>query len=278
MGVKDNAAQERRPKQAGEDYSSSGLDAAIVVVGDELLSGSVVDVNGPRIAEALRGIGIVLKELRIIGDDHGNIARVVRELRQRHTWVFVVGGLGPTHDDCTACGVADSFGLPLVPHQDAVRLLEQHHAPAPVPPGRLPATYLPGGCTVLPDLISGAAGFRIDNVIALPGVPEIAASLLGIALSHLPHGVVLAETAIKVRLMEPEIAADLGQIQEKYPAVKIGCYPYFGQACTGVNLVLRSENEALLSSCASDLRKALKREHRASDPRRDPTAQPDDDQ
>jgi molybdenum cofactor synthesis domain-containing protein len=233
------------------------VDACLIAVGSELLSGTTIDVNGPYIARRLKDLGINLREVRVVGDSVEAVAAAVRSTAARRRWVFVTGGLGPTHDDVTASGIAAAFGVPIEEHPDAIRSLREYHEPAEIPAGRLPAARLPRGCVVLPDSISGAAGFRLHNVFALPGVPDIAQHLFERAAAELPRGVPLHETSIRAALMESDVAAELRELQVRHPTVQIGCYPYFGDSQPNVTLILRSPGAAALARCEADLRAVL---------------------
>lgn len=232
--------------------------AAILVVGDELLSGSTRDETGMLIASRLKQLGLLVTEMRIVPDDVAAIASAVRCLKQEHQWLLVSGGLGPTHDDVTASGIAAALDLPVTTNEEARQILAAHHSPSEIPAGRLPAICLPQGCRVLPDLISGAAGFKVDNVIALPGMPVIVASLLDTLEPILCDGPPICESSLKICLLESDITATLNAAQQRHPAVRIGSYPYFGSRDMGVNIVLRSSNEAALAACKSDLEDALR--------------------
>jgi molybdenum cofactor synthesis domain-containing protein len=236
---------------------SGAPSAAIVLVGDELLTGQVHEANSTVVAARLREHGIQVAEIRVVADDRRAIAGAVSALSLSQDWVFICGGLGPTHDDVTAPAVAEALGVPLEVHVQAKQLLEQYHAPAPVPEGRLATTLLPASSIVIPDRISGTSGFRIENVIALPGVPDVLSWMLDNACAHLPQGRTLCESSLRAEVMEPDIAADLRAVQMRYPNVKIGCYPYFSSTVPSVNIVLRSLNRAALTACECDIRSVL---------------------
>src|SRR5690242_15438927 len=158
--------------------------AAVMIVGDEILLGSTKDKNGPCVARRLGSLGIKVCEMRYVGDSIASIVRALRQLQRRYDWIVVAGGLGPTHDDLTARGVADAFNVGLVENPLALASLRNYHNPSAVPAGRLPAVNLPEGCEVLPDLISGACGFKLRNVFVLPGQPEVMAQLLELAATQ----------------------------------------------------------------------------------------------
>jgi molybdenum cofactor synthesis domain-containing protein len=232
------------------------VDATLIIVGDELLCGSTNDSNGYYIIRRLRELGIELREIRVVGDDLDVISVAVRGAHAERRWVFVVGGLGPTHDDLTAAGIAGAFGAPLEMHPEALRALGEHHAPGKIPEGRRAAALLPTGCHVFPDLVSGASGFLFRNVIALPGDPVVAPQLFELVAAHL-RGIVLRESSVKAPLLESDLTEELRALQAAHPAVRIGCYPYFGASEASVNVVLRSRCDGALARCESDLRRRL---------------------
>jgi molybdenum cofactor synthesis domain-containing protein len=233
--------------------------AAIIIVGDEILLGSTNDKNGPCAARRLGSLGIKVCEMRYVGDDIASIVTALRRLHRRYDWVVVAGGLGPTHDDLTAQGVADAFSVSLVENSAALASLRNYHDPSPVPAGRLPAVNLPAGCEVLPDLISGACGFKLRNVFVLPGQPEVMAQLLELATSQISGGPPLLESSLRAPLLEHEISAPLRQVQDRHPRVNIGSYPYFQPEGVFVNLVIRSKDKVALEHCRSELSEVLRK-------------------
>jgi molybdenum cofactor synthesis domain-containing protein len=233
--------------------------AAVMIIGDEILLGSTNDKNGPCVARRLGSLGIKVCEMRYVGDDIASIVAALRPLHRRYDWVVVAGGLGPTHDDLTAQGVANAFNVSLVEHPLALASLRNYHDPSPVPAGRLPAVNLPAGCEVLPDMISGACGFKLHNVFVLPGQPEVMAQLLELATTQIAGGPPLLESSLRAPLLEHEIASPLREVQTRHPRVAIGSYPYFQPEGVFVNLVIRSKDKVALEHCRSELSELLKK-------------------
>jgi molybdenum cofactor synthesis domain-containing protein len=230
-----------------------------MIVGDEILLGSTNDKNGPCAARRLGSLGIKVCEMRYVGDDIASIVATLRQLHHQYDWVVVAGGLGPTHDDLTAEGVANAFDVSLVEHPLALASLKNYHDPSPVPAGRLAAINLPAGCEVLPDLISGACGFKLRNVFVLPGQPEVMAQLLELATSEIGGGPPLLESSLRAPLVEHEITSPLREVQMRHPRVSIGSYPYFQPEGVFVNLVIRSKDRVALDHCRAELSEVLKK-------------------
>jgi molybdenum cofactor synthesis domain-containing protein len=233
--------------------------AAVMIVGNEILLGSTNDKNGPCVARRLGSLGIKVCEIRYVGDHIASIVGALRQLQRWYDWIVVAGGLGPTHDDLTAQGVASAFNVGLVEHPLALASLRNYHDPSPVPAGRLPAVNLPQGCEVLPDLISGACGFKLRNVFVLPGQPEVMSQLLELATAQMSGGPPLLESSLRAPLLEHEIAAPVREVQTRHPRVEIGSYPYFQPQGVFVNLVIRSKDKVALEHCQSELRDVLKK-------------------
>jgi len=231
--------------------------AGIIIVGNEILRAPASDQNARYMTQRLTERGICVREIRIVEDEIYALAGAIEGMRCAYDWVFVAGGLGPTHDDVTAAAVARALRRPLLHHPDAVRLLADYHAPEPIPESRRSVTRMPEGCHVLPDLIGGAGGFQVDNVVVLPGVPTVAHRMFEHALARLLGGTPVVESALRAELLETEIELELRQIQLRFPTVQIGCYPYFAAARASVNIILRAEDAAVLDACREEVRATL---------------------
>ncbi|MBX9926049.1 MAG: competence/damage-inducible protein A [Hyphomicrobiaceae bacterium] len=223
--------------------------AAVLVIGDEILSGRTKDQHIGWIADHLTAIGIDLKEVRIVPDDGPSIIDALTALRHRHTYVFTTGGIGPTHDDITADCVAKAFGVTIGIDQRAVDMMTPHYASRGVEltPARLRMARIPSGATLVANPISAAPGFMIGNVIVMAGVPLIMRAMLEDASRHLSRGPPVLSRSIKVAHPEGEIAELLRDHQNEFEAVSMGSYPQRdanGQLST--ELVLRSADAALL--------------------------------
>ena len=225
--------------------------AGILVIGDEILSGRTKDKNIGFIAEYLTNIGIDLKEVRIVADEEAEIIAALDALRHRYSYVFTTGGIGPTHDDITSASVAQAFGVPLILHPEAKRILESHYPPGGLNEARLRMAQVPEGASLLPNPISRAPGFRIENVFVLPGVPQIMQAIFNELKHRLKGGAKVLSRSVSCTLGEGAIAKDLGLLQERYDDLEIGSYPYFRRSDFGVTLVVRgTDRERILAAIA----------------------------
>ncbi|HYG89389.1 MAG TPA: molybdopterin-binding protein [Azospirillum sp.] len=228
--------------------------AAVLIVGNEILSGRTKDANLPHIAETLGGIGIVVREARVVADVEEAIVSAVNELRARYTYVFTTGGIGPTHDDITAECIAKAFGVALERNPEAVARLERHYGdPRQLNEARLRMANIPAGGELIDNPISAAPGFRIGNVFVMAGVPNIMQAMLDGILPRLRGGLPVHARTVSCGLAEGRVAADLGALQKRYPELEIGSYPYFRRGDFGVSLVLRGTDEGVLDRAAEEL-------------------------
>lgn len=226
--------------------------AAILVIGNEILSGRTQDVNIHYLAGELDRLGIVLREARVVADDRAEIIAAVNHLRDRYTYVFTTGGIGPTHDDITASCIAEAFGVAL--HRDpvAVALLEGHYAPGDLTEARLKMAEVPMGAALIDNPVSKAPGFRMENVHVLAGVPRIAKAMFDAIRPTLTEGPAIHAGTVSCGLGEGVIAADLSAIQDRFPDVSIGSYPYFRMGQMGTSLVARgTDAEAVAGAVAA---------------------------
>src|SRR5215471_1315439 len=216
------------------DNSPKTVIACVLIIGNEILSGRTQDANLAFLAQGLNGVGIRLREARVIPDDPGVIISTVNEVRAAFDCVFTTGGIGPTHDDITAQCVADAFGVALIVHPEAKRLLETHYPPGQLNEARLRMAMVPEGAVLLPNPISRAPGFQIGNVFVLPGVPSIMQGIFEQLKHRLVGGPKMLSRSISCHLAEGTLAKDLGELQERYPDLEIGSYPYFRRGDFGV--------------------------------------------
>ncbi len=236
------------------------ITAAILVIGDEILSGRTKDQNIGWIADHLTAIGIDLKEVRVVGDEEATIVEALDALRARYTYVFTTGGIGPTHDDITADCVAKAFGVPIDVDPRAVALMKPHYDSRNVEltPARLRMARIPHGATLVENSISAAPGFMIGNVVVMAGVPAIMRVMLDDASRHLRRGAPVRSRSIKVSRPEGDIAELLRAHQAEYAAVVMGSYPQRdADGRLSTELVLRSTDEALLAHAADGLTSKL---------------------
>ena len=227
--------------------------AALLIIGDEILSGRTRDANLPHLARELNERGIRLAEARVISDDEDAIIEAVNALRARCSYVFTTGGIGPTHDDITAQSIAKAFGVPLVRDAEAVRRLQSHYEPGQLNAARLRMADVPEGAELVDNPVSQAPGFRMENVYVLAGVPTIMRAMLDGVLLQLVGGRPLLSRTVTCTLGEGLLAEGLGVIQDRHPDVSIGSYPYFRAGKFGVSLVLRADDAWLLGAATEDV-------------------------
>ena len=226
--------------------------AAVIVIGNEILSGRTKDSNLVYLAERLNELGIRLMEGRIVADQEAAIAQAVNDCRVKYDYVFTTGGIGPTHDDITAGSIAHALGLPLKPHAEAVARLERHYAQGQLNEARLRMALTPVGATLIDNPISAAPGFRIENVLVFAGVPAIMQAMFEGIKHTLVGGAPLRSRTFRTNLPEGVLAADLGALQKRYPDVEIGSYPSFARRESGVRIVLRSTDAVRLDTASTE--------------------------
>jgi molybdenum cofactor synthesis domain-containing protein len=231
--------------------------AAILIIGDEILSGRTKDKNIGFIADHCTAIGIRLKEVRIVEDDPDAIVSAVNALRGAYTYVFTSGGIGPTHDDITADAIAAAFGVPIDIDERAVAMLLERYKREDLTPPRLRMARIPEGADLIANAVSKAPGFMIGNVIVMAGVPAIMQSMLGEVTPRLRTGRKVLSTSLRVSAPEGNIADLLRECQAAHPAVSMGSYPFFEAGQYGTNLVLRCPDEATLAEARADLIRRL---------------------
>lgn len=232
--------------------------AALVVIGDEILSGRTQDRNIAQIATWLNVQGIRLREVRVVGDDEAAIGAAVNELRVRHDYLFTTGGIGPTHDDITVDAIAAALGLPVIVHPEARAILERHYATrGGLTEARLRMARTPQGADLIPNEYSGAPGIRIGNLFIMAGVPNITAGMLAALTGTLEGGAPMLSRTIGCWVAESEIADLLGAIEKAHDGCQIGSYPFFREGRTGANFVVRSVDRGALDACTDALAAAL---------------------
>jgi molybdenum cofactor synthesis domain-containing protein len=235
--------------------------AAVLVIGDEILSGRTKDRNIGFIADTLTDVGIDLKEVRIVADEEEAIAEAVRALSRRYDFVFTSGGIGPTHDDITADSVAKAFGLAIDVDQRAVDLLTPFWKGRGIEPNeaRLRMARIPDGARLIPNSVSAAPGFVVENVFVMAGVPAIMQAMMDEVVKMLPAARPVLSETIEAHRGEGDIAAPAAAVQAAFPSVRIGSYPYHdGQKFT-TRLVLRSRDAKALAAATAAMREELQR-------------------
>ena len=234
--------------------------AAILVIGDEILSGRTKDKNIGYIAEYLTTIGVDLKEVRVVPDEEPEIVDALNALRKRYTYVFTTGGIGPTHDDITADCVAKAFGVSIDYHPEAVALLKANWTARGIEPNeaRMRMARIPAGAVLINNRVSTAPGFRIGNVHVMAGVPSIMQAMLDEVAPTLKTGVKILSESVRADLREGDIGTQLGEVAKAHPETMIGSYPFVdenGQPNT--NLVIRSRDAQKLAAAKRDVEAML---------------------
>jgi molybdenum cofactor synthesis domain-containing protein len=230
--------------------------AAMLSIGDEILSGRTRDSNMPHLALALAARGIRLRETRVVPDDHAEIVAAVNALRARYTHVFTSGGIGPTHDDITADAVAAAFGVGIGVRDDARAILALNYANPEVElnPARLRMARIPDGAELIENPVSRAPGFSIGNVHVMAGVPAVFEAMVAGLLPRLTGGRPLLSESLRLDRPEGEIAGPLRLVAVAHPAVSIGSYPFNSAGRLGANIVARSEDPDALAAAVAALR------------------------
>jgi len=232
--------------------------AALVVIGDEILSGRTQDKNVAQLASWLNVQGIRLAEVRVVADVEAAIVEAVNALRARNDYLFTTGGIGPTHDDITVDAIAVALGVGVVVHPEARAILERYYAErGGVSEGRLRMARVPAGADLIPNHMSGAPGIRVGNVFVMAGVPHITAGMLDALTGALEGGRPLVSVTIGPFAPESEVAELLRTTEKGNEGVSIGSYPFFKAGKVGGNFVIRSEDEALAQRVADELAAAL---------------------
>ena len=236
--------------------SEAAPTAAVLLIGDEILSGRTKDKNLGYIADFLTALGIDLEEARVVGDEEAAIVAAVNELRGRYSYLFTTGGIGPTHDDITADAIAKAFGVPIDHDPAAVALLQAFFSEIGREPNeaRMRMARLPQGARMIPNPVSRAPGFQIGNVFVMAGIPAVMQAMLQELAPRLSHGAPMRSAAVTIRAGEGDIAAGLAAIQKAHPTVVIGSYPFQANDGFAAEIVLRSRDEAALAAAAAEVR------------------------
>ena len=231
--------------------------AAMLVIGDEILSGRTRDSNMHYLAGELNRIGITLREVRVVADIHAEIVAAVRALSGRYTHVFTSGGIGPTHDDITADAVAEAMGASIGHRADAMALLQAHYDRAGLEfnAARRRMARIPEGAALIDNPVSTAPGFTIGNVHVMAGVPNIFQAMVASVLPKLTGGAPLLSQTLRVNRGEGEIAGPFGALAAEFPDLSMGSYPFIQNGAHGTNLVIRGTDPGLLDQAMVKLTK-----------------------
>tara|TARA_B110001452_G_scaffold132805_1_gene110380 strand:+ start:29 stop:778 length:750 start_codon:yes stop_codon:yes gene_type:complete len=229
------------------------VNAAILIIGNEILSGRTQDTNTSTIALWLNSIGVKVEEVRVIPDIEKTIIDTVNKLRKSYNYIFTTGGIGPTHDDITAESISKAFDLKYEIHKEAFKILENYYKPGEFNEGRQKMVWMPKSANLILNPTSGAPGFSVENVFCLPGVPSILKSMIGGLKNEIVGGEPILSHTISLRTVESEIASSLTEIQNNNKEVEIGSYPFFQAGKLGVSIVMRSVDQSKIDFCSSKI-------------------------
>ena len=231
------------------------VNASILIIGNEILSGRTQDTNTSTIALWLNSIGVRVNEVRVIPDIESTIIDTVNHLRKFNNYVFTTGGIGPTHDDITAQSISKAFELKYEIHKEAFKILEAYYKPGEFNEGRQKMAWMPRDANLILNPTSGAPGFNIENVFCLPGVPSILKSMLGGLQNRIVGGKPIISHTISLKTVESEIAKSLAEVQDIYNDIEIGSYPFFQAGKLGVSIVIRAEEQSEIDKCSEEILK-----------------------
>ena len=229
------------------------VNASILIIGNEILSGRTQDANTSTLAVWLNSIGVKVGEVRVVPDIENIIIDALNRLRTTYDYVFTSGGIGPTHDDITAESVSKAFGLKYEIHKEAFKILESYYKKGEFNKGRQKMIWMPKNANLILNPTSGAPGFSVENVFCLPGVPSILKSMLGGLTNSIVGGKPILSLTISLRTVESEIANSLTKVQNDNKDVEIGSYPFFQAGKLGVSIVIRSEDQSKIDVCNSQI-------------------------
>ena len=233
------------------------FNAAILIIGNEILSGRTQYTNTSSLALWLNSIGVKVNEVRVIADIESTIIKTVNHLREANDYVFTTGGIGPTHDDITAQSIAKAFNLEYMIHKEAFKILEDYYKVGEFNEGRQKMVWMPRNANLILNPTSGAPGFNVENVFCLPGVPSILKSMLGGLKNRIVGGNPILSHTISLRTVESEIAKSLTDVQDNNKDLEIGSYPFFQAGKLGVSIVLRSEDQSKINKCSKEILKFI---------------------
>lgn len=232
---------------------SDPVTAALLVIGEEILSGRTRDENIGYVAAYLTRVGISLREVRVVVDQQDQIAAAVNDLRHRFAYVFTTGGIGPTHDDVTTDAIAKAFDVGVAVHDEAVAAMRQHYRENDLTPARLRMARIPNGAELIHNKISRAPGFMLENVIVMAGIPRIMQVMLDEVIPRLAKGRPMQSRSVRLDAAEGDVAVPLAALQLAHPEIQMGSYPFFERDKLGTYVVLRGADEKSLASALAAL-------------------------
>lgn len=236
---------------------SQAVTAAVLIIGNEILSGRTQDTNLNHLAKTLGNWGIQVREARVIADLEDVIVGNVNDCRQRYDYVFTTGGIGPTHDDITAVCIAKAFTVPLIEHPDIAARIQQRPAPDDVMASRLLMARVPEGAVLIENPTGGPQGFAMHNVYVMAGIPMVMQGMLSTLQGKLKSGAIVRSRSIRAYLGESQIAGRLGDIQQQYMDLDIGSYPFFREQRYGTTLVIRGTDATQIEAAAQAIMQAV---------------------
>jgi molybdenum cofactor synthesis domain-containing protein len=243
-----------------DSASEPAVTAALLVIGDEILSGRTKDKNIGYIAEYLTAIGIDLKEVRVVADDEAAIVDAINALRRRYMYLFTTGGIGPTHDDITADCVAKAFGVAIDYDPRALAIMRERFSEADLNEARKRMARIPDGADLVLNKVSKAPGFWIGNVIVMAGVPAIMQAMLDDVAPKLKTGAKMLSATVRADAREGDIGSELGEVAKAHPGTSIGSYPFFDDARgPNTNIVVRARDPAALAAAKAAVEAMLAR-------------------
>ena len=233
--------------------------AAMIVIGDEILSGRTRDSNMHHLAGQLTSVGIDLKEVRVIGDEHGTIIAAVQAMSKAYDSVFTSGGIGPTHDDITADCIAAAFNKSIDVREDARAILAVHYAKSKTElnEARLRMARIPQDATLIENPVSAAPGFKLENVHVMAGVPAVFEAMVATVLPTLTGGAPLLSATLRIERGEGDIAGPLGQVAKDHPTLSIGSYPFQKDGRYGAHIVIRGSDQTEIDIAVQKLEEAF---------------------
>ena len=234
------------------------VNAAIIIIGNEILSGRTQDVNVVHLSKWLNELGVKVEEVRVIPDVENSIVNTVNELRKKFKYVFTTGGIGPTHDDITSRSMAKAFNVSYGYNKEAYETLEKYYKPGEFNDGRKKMAKMPDKASLIYNPSSVAPGFVVENVYCLPGVPSILKSMVDGLKNKISGGKKILSKTISVSTVESEIAKPLEDIQNKFKNIEIGSYPFFRLGKVGVSIVMRSTKLEQIKDCTKQIQRFIK--------------------
>ena len=235
--------------------------AAVIIIGNEILSGRTQDANTSTLALWLNSLGVKIQEVRVIPDIEEVIIKTINKVRKEYKYVFTTGGIGPTHDDITASSISKAFNVKYEIHPKAFEILESYYKPGEFNKGRQQMAWMPSNARLILNPTSGAPGFAIENVFCLPGVPSILKSMLGGLKNEIIGGNPILGKTINLSTVESEIAEFLTKVQKNNKDLDIGSYPFFKAGRVGVSIVIRSEDQSKIDICNSQILEYVKQKN-----------------